>query len=105
VWLWKGHSGSTLFLSLAALLIIPGLLFPKVLKPVNKAWMILALLMGWVMTRVILSIVFYAVMMPIALIMRLKGSDLLNMRYPDPKESFWIPKTDKRAPESYEKQF
>lgn len=105
LWLWKGHSGSGIFLTLAALLIVPGLFFPKALKHVNRAWMILALLLGWVMTRVILSIVFYAVLTPIALIMRLGRHDLLNRKYPDPRETFWIPKEDKRTPESYEKQF
>lgn len=103
--LWKGHGGAEYFLIAAGLLIFFGLFAPALLRPVQKVWMIFALLLGWVMTRVILSLVFYLAITPIGIIMRLSGKDPLDEKYPDKRATFWTPKGQKRTRESYEKQF
>ena len=66
--------------SIAALLIGFGLVLPLLLKPVYLIWMIFAVILGWVMTRVILSSVFYLIMTPIGLITRLLGEDFLSLK-------------------------
>ncbi len=78
---------------LGAALIVLGLTVPLILKPVYRVWMALAVVLGFVMTRVILTLVYYLVMTPIGLIMRLLGKDPLH-RKPDPKAaSYWIERT------------
>ena len=79
---------------------------PLVLKPVQKIWMTLALLIGWVMTRVILTILFYLVITPISIITRLTGKEHLDLAFKKPEKSYWIPKPQKPFnKEIYEKQF
>lgn len=84
---------------LGAVLIALGGLVPIVLRPVYKVWMALAFAMGFVMTRVILTIAFAVAILPIGLILRALGKDPLAKR-PDPEmDSYWILR-DEPAPSS-----
>ena len=71
-----------------------------------RYWMKFAEVLGWVMTRVLLTVFFYLVLTPIALLMRLLGKRPLDLAWPDDRASTWI---DKTAPEStlerYSRQF
>ena len=102
--LWRGHDFWVYLLGAAAFFLVFGLLWPAGLKPVQKLWMTLALLMGWVMSRVILSLLFFLVIMPLGLIMRLTGKDLLDIKPGPAKPSYWRPHKA-RGNEDYEKQF
>ena len=74
-------------------LAVLGLTVPSLLMPVYRVWMALAVVLGFIMTRVILSVVFYLIMTPIGLLMRLFGKDPMH-RNPDPNAtSYWIEKT------------
>lgn len=55
-----------------------GLVLPSTLQLFYNAWMKFGLMMNWIMTRVILGIVFYLVVLPIGLIMKLVGKDPLS---------------------------
>ena len=75
---------------LGCALIALGAALPVMLRPVYKVWMGLAFAMGFVMTRVILTLAFVLVILPIGLILRALGKDPLTKR-PDAKEnSYWI---------------
>ncbi len=71
-----------------------GLAAPRLLRPVYCAWMALAFAMGFVMTRVLLTAVFFLLVTPIGWAMRLSGRDPMRRR---PAASYWLPRTD--APE------
>lgn len=60
---------------LAALLWVPALLIPSALRPVYTTWMKIGHAIGWVNTRIILGVLFYALVLPMGLIMRLFGND------------------------------
>ena len=60
---------------IAGLLWVPALLVPVVLRPVYTTWMKIGHGIGWVNTRIILGVLFYVLVLPIGLIMRLFGSD------------------------------
>jgi hypothetical protein len=82
-----------------------GLAIPQMLKPLNKIWMTIAILLGWVMTRVILSILFYLVITPIGLIARLTGKNFLILKRSN-KETYWEKREQKSAKQiDYERQF
>ncbi len=104
LFLWRGRSPAHLFLAVGIFFLSFGILFPTWLKPVQRVWMTLALLMGWVMTRVILIFVFYGVVTPISLIIRFSGKDLLKQKCPEKEGSYWLDHPA-RAPEDYERQF
>ncbi|MBU9889883.1 MAG: hypothetical protein KTQ49_08470 [Candidatus Omnitrophica bacterium] len=106
IFLWRGKAHYPYFLAPGVFLGLLGAVAPGVLKPLQKGWMTLAILMGWVMTRVLLSALFYLVLTPIGLILRLTGKDLLDLRFPAQDPSFWkLSPKDTRAPSDYEKQF
>ena len=65
-----------------------GIMIPILLKPIYILWMTFAVILGWVMTRVVLSLVFYLIITPIALITRLIGKDFLTLKSKK-LESYW----------------
>ena len=87
-------------------LIIMGFISPVILKPLNKVWMGLAVVLGWLSSRIILLVVFYLVLTPISLIAKISGKKFLDLKYNSEKDSYWI-KREIIKPDrsSYEKQY
>lgn len=82
------------FAGAGGLLVAMGLVAPGALGPVYRAWMTGALAMGFVMTRVILTVAFVFVFVPVGLFFRLIRRDVLQQR-PDPSApSYWIRRAD-----------
>ncbi len=73
-------------------LAVVGTLAPPVVKPLFFAWMTMALMLGWFMTRVLLTIFFFVVLTPVALIFRIIGRDALHRKLDRDADSYWIPK-------------
>jgi hypothetical protein len=75
-------------------------------EPFRKAyrgWMALARAMGWVVSRVVVTIVFALVVTPIGLVARLLGKRLLDLR-PDPSATtYWVPRGNERP--RYDKMY
>ncbi len=106
LFLWRGKPYYPYFFIPATALIVLGLAIPQSLKPIYKIWMSIATLMGWFMTRVILSILFYLVVTPISLTARLSGKQFLDVKTDDSQTSYWnYRETKEFEKESYEKQF
>ncbi|MEL6617216.1 MAG: SxtJ family membrane protein [Bacteroidota bacterium] len=82
------------FGGLGGTLMVLGALVPRILKPVYRAWMALAFALGYVMTRVILTLVFVFTVVPIGLIMRAIGKDPLAKAQDPEAESYWIHRDD-----------
>jgi len=106
-WLWwKGASTWPWAAGAAALFAGCGLAVPAVLRPVYRAWMIFAVILGWVMTRVILTLVFYLVLTPIALLGRAFGEQFLHLKKSPGSTSYWVRRTGPpRHKSDYERQF
>ena len=106
-WLMRGKfpSVAPVLLGLGVVLVILGLSLPRLLVIPNRLWMKLAEALSFVMTRVILGLVFFLVAMPIGLFRKVLGGDPLNRRSA-PAESYWRPyvsrQTDRRH---YEKMY
>lgn len=103
---WKGKDTYTIFLILSMSFFLLGFMLPALLKPLQKAWMTFAVILGWFMTRLILSVLFYIVFTFIGVVARLFGKDFLEMHIDKSKDSHWLYR--KQAPftkENYEKQF
>ena len=82
-----------------------GLIIPVVLKPLYFVWMTFAAILGWVMTRVILSLVFYLIITPIGLLTKLLGEDFLYLKKKE-SNSYWNYRdSSKELNQDYEKQF
>ena len=103
---WRGKGTYPYLLGIGSFLIISGYLFPVLLRPLQKAWMAFSVIMGFFMSRVILFIVFYIVITPIGLILRLFGKDILDQKQEPTKVSYWknVDKAGKPK-EYYENQY
>jgi len=79
-----------IFLFIGTMLLVSGLIFPTTLSLVYKVWMGLAFTLGWLMSRILLTILFYFVITPIGLLAKLVGKDFLDINYKLKRESYWI---------------
>ena len=74
-WLWRGEPLRLWAGGVGGLLGVIGLVVPEALKYPYKGWMVLGHVMGWVNTRIILGIIFYGVVTPMGVVMKMKGRD------------------------------
>ena len=82
-----------------------GLTIPVMLKPFYFVWMTFAAILGWVMTRVLLSLVFYLIITPIGLITRIIGEDFLALKKTE-SNSYWNHRdSSEELKQDYERQF
>ena len=93
------------FLLIGLILIILGGIIPVTLKPIYKIWMIFAVIIGWIMTRIILSVLFFLIITTIGIFTRLIGKDFLNLKTKN-NVSYWnIRNKEYELNQDYEKQF
>ena len=93
-------------LAVAAAFLAFALLWPAALRPLNRAWLKLGLLLSKVVSPVVLMILFYATVTPISLLMRWAGKDPLRLRRDAAAASYWIPREPPGpAPDSMKQQF
>ncbi len=92
VFLFRGKSSWIYTAIPSFLFLFFGLVFPKVLAPVEKLWMKLAGLMGFVMTNVLLTLVFVLAVIPTGLILRLLGKSQIRKGFKpgSSSSSYWI---------------
>jgi hypothetical protein len=103
---WRGKDYYFCFLILSGFFLFLGLVLPGLLKPVHKIWMMFARLLGWYMTMIILSILFYLIVTPISLLGRVLGKDFLETKIDRDVVTYWIPrKAIQYEKQSYENQF
>jgi hypothetical protein len=88
-------------------LIFSGLFFPKVLKLVYLVWMTLAIVMGFVISHVLLTALFYLAVTPVGLLARLCGKDFLGLKLDRKAKTYWIARerVKERSKLDYEQQF
>ena len=103
---YRGHDIAPRVLwGLGVLLVVPGLIAPTLLGPVQRGWMAFAAVLGHVNTRILLGAFFYVVMTPIGFVLRLVR-DPLNRSMKERTETNWVRRESQPVdPASYERQF
>lgn len=103
---WKEKGSYFYFAAPGVILAGVGLLLPTLLRPVYHGWMAIAAVMGFVMTRVILTLLFFGLFTPMALLARLFGKDLLQQRWNKNTGSYWVRREEgEYQPSSSERMF
>ena len=104
---WRGHVLPPRVLAAAGvLLVVPGLIAPMALAPVQRGWMRAATLLGEVNSRIILTVLFYLVIAPVGLVLRTFVRDPLDRSLRDEKPSNWIKRETTAFDRArYEQQF
>ena len=83
-------------LIISSLFLLLGLLNSKILTPLNKAWMKFGLILGKIISPLVMGIIFFFVVYPTGLIMKLLGKDLIKLKKNN-DNSYWIDKTDETS--------
>ena len=83
-------------LIISIIFLILGLLNSKILTLLNKTWFKFGIFLGKIVSPLIMGIIFFLVVTPIGLLMRLLGKDVLNLKY-NKSKSYWI---EKNGPKS-----
>ena len=78
---------------LSIIFLILGLLNSKILTPLNKLWIRFGILLGKIVSPVVMGIVYFGVVTPIGLIMKLFGKDILNLKIDKNKNTYWSSKS------------
>ena len=73
-----------------------GLVNSKILNPINKLWFKFGIFLGKIISPLVMGIIFFLVVTPIGLLMRLLNKDLLNLRFNN-NGSYWIEKTEPKS--------
>jgi CBS domain containing-hemolysin-like protein len=86
------------------LLIVMGLIVPKALNEIYRVWMGMAFAIGWVVSRILLSMVFFLVITPIGFIARLFGKEFMDIETNRANDSYWV-RRNKSKKINYEKMY
>lgn len=105
--LYRGSSNWWPWISLSISFGAGALLFSRLLHPLNVAWMWFGGLLNRIVSPIVLGIIFFGMFMPVALLFRLRGRDVLNRKFDSSKPSYWLHRTPPGpdAERSFPRQF
>ena len=104
--LWKKQAVRPWALALALLFLAIGIFRPAWLHPLNQAWSKLGLLLGRIVSPIVMGLLFFLVVAPIALLFRLMGKDPLRLSFDSAVSSYWIERRPAGpSPETMSNQF
>ena len=83
-------------LIISLIFLILGLLNSKILTPLNKIWFKFGILLGKIVSPIVMGIIFFLVVTPTGLLMRILKKDLLNLKF-NRNKSYWIEKTEPKS--------
>jgi hypothetical protein len=100
---WRGRpTMAAIFGAIGLTLLVLSSAAPAALKWPSRGWWTLAHALGWVNTRLLLTIFFVLVLVPVGVVFRVFGRDLLDRRG---HGSSWVPFSTRRDPRHYERMF
>ena len=81
---------------ISIIFLILGLINSRLLSPLNNLWFKFGIYLGKIISPIIMGIIFFLVVTPIGLIMKILKKDLLNLKY-NSKKTYWINKTGPKS--------
>ena len=90
----------------SSLFLVATLAFPRALHPLNVAWMRLAAVLNRIVSPIVMGVIYFGLLTPVAAGMRLRGRDVLHRRFEAHLDSYWI-RRDPPGPDgsSFPRQF
>ncbi len=77
-------------ISFALIFLILGLLNSKILTPLNRSWIKFGELLGRIIAPIVMGIIYFIILTPISLLVRLFGKDLIGMKFNNNLKTYWI---------------
>ncbi|MFL2877357.1 MAG: SxtJ family membrane protein [Candidatus Pelagibacter sp.] len=106
VGLWpviKGETANIYLILISLFFLIFGLINSKILSPFNKAWIKLGEILGLIIAPIIMALVYFIILTPISLIVRMLGKDLLGLKFLKKQDTYWTKRKKKLG--TMKKQF
>ena len=106
VGLWpvtKGEAANIYLILISLFFLIFGLINSKILSPFNKAWIKFGEILGLIIAPIIMALVYFIILTPISLIVRMFGKDLLGLKFLKKQDTYWIKRVKKLG--TMKKQF
>ena len=103
---WFEKPSAIYFAIIGAILILLGLTYPTILKSLNKLWMGLAIVLGFIMSRVILTVFFYLILTPISVLAKVFRKKFMDLKYNKSAKTYWEKRSIIHKKQiDYERQF
>ena len=97
--LWRGAAPRWWAVATAVVILALAILWPRALAPANRVWLRIGLLLHKVVNPIVMGAVFYLVVTPFGMVMRLRRSELTANRRPDAAATtYWIPRAGGSSP-------
>ena len=91
LWPLTNEMSPNIFLFLISVIfLILGLLNSKLLSPLNNLWIKFGEILGKVIAPIVMAVVYFLILTPISLLVRLFGKDLIEMKFNNNVKSYWI---------------
>ena len=106
VGLWpviKGEAANIYLILISLFFLIFGLINSKILTPFNKGWIKLGEILGLIIAPIIMALVYFIILTPISLIVRMLGKDLLGLKFLKKQDTYWTKRKKKLG--TMKKQF
>ena len=104
LWPLKNSGNPNLYIiGISGIFLVLGILNSKILSPFNKAWIKLGEFLGTIIAPIVMALIYFVVLTPISLIVRIFGKDLLELKFLKKRETYWIKR--KKHLSSMKKQF
>jgi hypothetical protein len=108
-WIVVRKSGSTAagvaVVSVGVAIAVLGFTLPKAVRPIYVGLMIINYPIGWVLTHVVIALIFYLVVTPLGVIMRLSGRDPMERGFDRSAKTYWKPRRTDTDSSRYFRQF
>ena len=92
----NGNEINYWLLAISIVFLILGLINSKILTPLNKIWFKFGILLGNVIAPIVMGIIFFLIVTPTSIIMKILGKDLLNLKKNN-NNSYWIEKSNQNS--------
>ena len=86
----KGDSPRILFFFIALAFLILGIMNAKILTPLNRSWIKFGEILGKIIAPVVMAIVYFIILTPLSLLIKVSGKDLLKVKFFKNMNSYWI---------------
>ena len=91
------------FIIISIFFLVLGLINSKLLTPLNKLWIKLGEILGIIIAPMIMALIYFVILTPISLTVRIFGKDLLGLKFSQDIKTYWIKRKNKLS--SMNKQF
>ena len=99
----KGEAANIYLILISLFFLIFGLINSKILSPFNKAWIKFGEILGLIIAPIIMALVYFIILTPISLIVRMFGKDLLGLKFLKKQDTYWTKRKKKLG--TMKKQF